>query len=102
MIEIGDRASFGEIGLGIFRLRDQLGVRDLDGNGPVQLLILGQIDKAEAAFAEDLLDAVATDVLWLRSGNGGGGALVFAARMIISGLLRVVHSAVRYCVSLLS
>ena len=63
MIEIGDRASFGEIRLCIFRLRDQLGVRNLDGNGPVQLLILGQIDKAEAAFAEHLLDAVATDPL---------------------------------------
>ena len=63
MIEIGDGAGFGQIGLGIFGLRDQLGVRHLDGDGPVQLLVVGQIDEAEAAFAQHLLDAVATDPL---------------------------------------
>jgi len=45
----------------VFRLGNQLGVRHLDCNQPIQLLIVGQIDEAETAFAQDLLDAVATD-----------------------------------------
>ncbi len=61
MIEIGDGAGFGEIRLGIFGLRDQPGVRHLDGDRPVQLLILRQIDEAEAPFAEQLFDPVTPD-----------------------------------------
>ena len=63
MVEIGDRPSFGQIRFGIFGMRDQAGVRHLDGDGPVQLLVLREIDKAEAPFAQHFLDAVATDPL---------------------------------------
>ena len=52
MIEIGDRASLGQIRLGIFGLRDQLGVRHLDGDQPIQLLVVSQIDETEAPFAQ--------------------------------------------------
>ena len=63
MVEIGDRASLGQIRFRIFGLRDQAGVRHLDGDGPVQLLIVSEIDKAEAPLAQHFLDAVATDPL---------------------------------------
>jgi hypothetical protein len=69
MIKVGDGAGFGEIRVGIFRLRDQLGVRHLDGHVPVQLLILSQIDKAEAPVSQDVLDPVATDPLRACSGR---------------------------------
>ena len=61
MVEIGDRAGLGQIRFGIFGLGDQLGVRHLDGDGPVQLLILSQIDEAEAPSAQHFLDPVSTD-----------------------------------------
>ena len=102
VIEVGDGTGFGQVGIGGFGAIHQLAVRHLDGDEPLQLIIVGQIDEAEAALTEHFLDAVATNLLWLRSGNGGGGGLVVAARMIITGLLRVVHLAVRYCVSLFS
>ena len=38
-------------------------MRHLDGDGPVQLLVLGEIDEAEAPLAQHFLDAVATDPL---------------------------------------
>ncbi len=69
MIEIGDRASLGQIRFGIFGLRDQLGVRHLDGDEPIQLLVVGQIDEAEAPFAQHFLDAVATNLLERLSGR---------------------------------
>jgi ABC-type transporter Mla maintaining outer membrane lipid asymmetry ATPase subunit MlaF len=42
MIQVGDRARLSQIRLGIFGLRDQLGVRDFDGNRAIQLLIVSQ------------------------------------------------------------
>jgi hypothetical protein len=62
MIEIGDRASLGQIRLGIFGFGDQFGVRHLDGDQPIQLLVVGQLDKAKATFAQYLLDAIATNL----------------------------------------
>ena len=38
-------------------------MRHLDRHEPLQLVVVGQIDEAEAALAQHLLDAVATDPL---------------------------------------
>ncbi len=63
MVEIGDHSSLGQIRFRIFGLRDQPGVRHLEGDGPVQLLTLSEIDKAKAPLAQRFLNAVATDPL---------------------------------------
>jgi hypothetical protein len=63
MIEIGDRASLSQIRFRILRLRDEPGVRHLDSDGPVQLLIVSEIDNAESPLTKHFLDAVATDPL---------------------------------------
>ncbi len=68
MIEIGNCAGLGQICLGIFGLGDQLGVRHLDGNQPIQLLVMGQIDETEAPFAQHLFDAIATNLFERLSG----------------------------------
>ncbi len=102
VVEVGDGAGFGQIGFGVFGASHQLGVRHLDGDEPLQLVVVGEVDEAEAALAQDFLDAVATDVLRLRGGNTIDGGLVVAARLVITSSFRVVHSAVRYCVSLFS
>ena len=36
---------------------------NLDGNKPLQLFIVGLVDQAKAALAEDFFDAIATDIL---------------------------------------
>ena len=85
MIETCDRASLGQVRLGIFRLRDQFGMRHLNGDVAIQLLIVRQIDEPEAPFAQHLLDAVTTDLLGM-----------FDARSIVpfgsipTGILRFV------------
>ena len=97
MVEIGDRAGLGQIRLGIFGLRDQPGVRHLDGDGPVQLLILGQIDEAEAPFAQHFLDPVATDPLRACSGRTFillDGVPLVILRHIVG--IRVVHVGSRF------
>ena len=63
MVEVGDGAGFGQVGFGVFGASHQLAVRHLDGHGPLQLVVVGQVDEAEAALAQDSLDPVATDVL---------------------------------------
>lgn len=62
MIEIGDRASLGQICRSIFRFGDQLGMRHLDGNQPIQLLVMSQIDETKAAFTQHFPDALL--MLW--------------------------------------
>ena len=41
----------------------------LDGDRPLQLVVVGQIDDAEAALSQDSFHPVATDVLRRRSGS---------------------------------
>src|SRR5205823_4455484 len=71
----------------------QFAMRHLDGDEPLQLVIVGEIDKPETALTDDFFDAVATDVLRLRSGKGINGGLVVAARLVITGSFRVVHGS---------
>ena len=63
MVEVGDGAGFGQIGFGGFGTIHQLAMRHLDGDETLQLVVVGEVDEAEAAFAQDFLDPVATDLL---------------------------------------
>ena len=65
MIEAGDGAGLSQIRFGIFGPADEVGVRHLDGDGPLQLIVVSQVDETEAALAEDSLHPIATDLLWL-------------------------------------
>ena len=69
VVEAGDGAGFGQVGFGVFGAVHQLAVRHLDGDEPLQLVVVGQVDEAEAALAQDPLDAVATDPVRLFSGH---------------------------------
>ena len=86
MVEAGDGAGFGQVGFGVFGPGDEPAVRHLDGDEPLQLLVVGQVDEAEAAFAQDSLDPVATDALGLLGGN-----LVHGCRLMRAGAVGVVH-----------
>ena len=55
MFEAGHGAGFGQIQFGIFGASDPIGVGHLDGDGAMQLFVMGQIDEAEAPFAQQLL-----------------------------------------------
>ena len=61
VVQIGNRAGLGQIRLGVFRLGDQSGVRHLDGDTAIQLVVVSKIDQPEPAFAQQLFDAVASD-----------------------------------------
>ena len=62
VIEVGDSAGFGQVGFGGFGPIHQLSMRHLDGDEPLQLPVMSEVDEAEAALSADFLDPVATDV----------------------------------------
>ncbi len=64
MIEVGDDAGFGQIGFGIFGGGYSITVRHFDCNRATQLVVMGQINEAEATFAQDFLYPIPTDMLW--------------------------------------
>ncbi len=51
VVEVGDGSRFGQVGFGGFGTIHQLAVRNLDGDEPLQLVVVGEVDEAEAAFA---------------------------------------------------
>ena len=63
-----DGAGFGQVCIGVFAPGDKPAVRNLDSDGPLQLLIVSEVNQSKAAFAQDSLDPVATDSTRL-SGN---------------------------------
>lgn len=62
MVQPGDHPRLGQICGGIPGAGDALPVRDLDGNQPLQLLVAGEVNHAEAAPAKEAFNAVAADV----------------------------------------
>ena len=86
VIEIGDRAGFGQIGFGIFGAIHQLAMRHLDRDETLQLVVVGEVDEAETALAQHSLDPVATDLLWCC-----GGSLIPGCRLIRACPVEVVH-----------
>ena len=61
-------------------------MRHLDRHEPLQLVVVGQVDEAEPAFAQDPLDAVAADSL----------GLLLEGNAINSGFRSVEHSSSRF------
>ena len=92
MVEIGDGAGFGQVGFGVFGSGDEVGVRHLDGDEPLQLLVLRQIDEAETALSQHSFDAVATDPL-----RRLGGDLVQIYRRLRKRLVGFVHGLFPSC-----
>jgi hypothetical protein len=86
VVEAGDGAGFGQVGFGVFGPGNKSGVRHLDGDRPLQLLVVGQVDDTEAASAQDSLHPVAADALRPRSGT-----LVNGGRLVWTRLVEVVH-----------
>jgi hypothetical protein len=60
----------------------------LDSDETLQLVIVGEIDQAETALAEQALDPVATDV---RGGGCPRNGLAGLPSGFVHGLLRIVH-----------
>ena len=76
VIEVGDGAGFGQVGFGIFGTIHQLAMRHLDRDETLQLLVVGEIDEAEAAPSQQFLDPVSTDALRLLDDNFVNGRLL--------------------------
>src|SRR5262249_46474990 len=78
-----------QIGLGVFGARDQSAVGHLDRDAPLQLLVVSEIDDAEAAFSQDSFHPVAADV-----GRRGlrRDRRVWLPFWFINGLHRIVHT----------
>jgi hypothetical protein len=78
--------------LAIFR---PVQTQELQRHVPLQLVVVGEIDEAEAAQTEDFLDTVATDSRWHRFGSAKSGTLIVAARLVSICLFEVVHGSSR-------
>ncbi len=59
---MGQHSGFVKVRFGIGWLRCQFPVGHLDGDVPLKLIVVGEVDGPEPAFAQQTLDAVATDL----------------------------------------
>src|ERR1700687_1459091 len=64
-----------------------MGVRHFNGHHPLQLVVMCEIDHAETALAQQLLDPVAPDVR-----GRGRIAWGWVPSGLVYGLVRVVHA----------
>ena len=99
VFEAGNGASLGKIEFGVFWASDQIRVRHFDGHGAAKLVIMGQIDQPESAFAQQLDDPVPADSfgqIWRRKIDRRGSYVVleFPGR---SQWMAVVHAWMRCC-----
>ena len=95
VVEAGGGAGLGEVGVGVLRTGDEVRVRHLDRHRALQLLVAGQVDAAEAALAQEPLDAVTADVR-RQQGSGdryGGDELPFTLRRGPQRVGAIVHGA---------
>ncbi len=63
VVQTGQNAGLGQVRLDVFRPRNPLPVRHLDGDRAMQLVIVGQVDLPEPASAQELLRPVAANLL---------------------------------------
>ena len=70
MVEVGDDAGFGQVCLDILGPRDSFGAGNLDRNGAVELLVIGQEDLTEAALAQAPEDVVPPDLRRMKQREG--------------------------------
>src|SRR5262249_7850851 len=69
--------------------------QELERHVPLQLVVVGEVDQAEAAFSQDFLDAIATNALWYRFGKGINWGPFFAARVVSTCSFEFIHGAYR-------
>ena len=89
MIELGDGARFGQIRFGFFRTGDETAMGDLDRDGPLQLVVVGQVNQTKTALAQDSFHPVAADVLGRGLSRDGRDWFPF---WLINGPQRIVHT----------
>ena len=58
MIQAGDRAGFGQILFGIFRLLESFSGGNLDGDLSLKLLVVGQINSPKRSFTQHTLQSI--------------------------------------------
>ncbi len=61
VVQPGEDAGFVQVGFHILGLTDPLGVRHLDGDRSVEVIIVRQVDSPEPALTETADDPVAPD-----------------------------------------
>jgi hypothetical protein len=62
MIEPGEDSGFSQKRLDVLRVVDSLGVWHLDGNRPIQVIVVSKIDPSEPALTYPIYDSVAADL----------------------------------------
>jgi hypothetical protein len=61
MVEPSHGAGLGQIGLVVVGIGDAFRMRHLNRHAAAELVVVGQVDAAEAPFAQHALDAIAAD-----------------------------------------
>ena len=64
MIEAGQGAGLGQVGVERLAVVEELAARHLDGHLAMELFVAAQVNFAEAALAEELFHLVAAEVGW--------------------------------------
>jgi hypothetical protein len=65
MIQSGHNPSLGQIGFGILGFLQTMAMRHLDGDISCELLVVCQVDPAEAAIGQNAANAITPDPLGL-------------------------------------
>jgi hypothetical protein len=66
--------------------------QELERDVPMQLVIVGEIDEAEAAFSQNFLDAIATNAFGHLFGSGFHCRFFLTARLVSAGSLGFIHA----------
>src|SRR5262249_37846286 len=85
-IECGDDASFGQIELGVFGAGDEMTVGHFDGDEPLQLVVVSEIDDPETSFSQDACHSVTPDML-----RCGSGSIIHGSGQERACIVEVVH-----------
>ncbi len=74
VVEPGEGAGLGQVGLDILATEDPIRVGHLDRHGAVEIVVLSQIDPAETAMAQESDHPVATELRGHTERHGGIGS----------------------------
>ena len=61
MIQTRDGSRFGEIGIDISRIVDQVSMGNFNGNVTLQLFVISLVNNAKASFSQNALNLVTPD-----------------------------------------
>lgn len=62
VVQAGEHSGFGKVVFDVLRAADQVAVRHLDGNASLQHIVVPKVDLAAAALAQNLLNAVSSNL----------------------------------------